>query len=81
MTLLAQDFKFASNTKTGPSAAASDTTDVYQEIIPETKGIGALYGKKEAIKMFPWKFLRIRPRPLSVQVVVEKVPCFDALIA
>mgnify|MGYP001600785374 FL=1 len=58
MTLLAQDFKFASNTKTGPSAAASDTTDVYQEIILETKGIGALYGKKEAIKNVSMEILK-----------------------
>ena len=58
MTLLAQDFKFASNTKTGSSAAASDTTDVYQEIILETKGIGALYGKKEAIKNVSMEILK-----------------------
>ena len=80
MTLLAQDFKFASNTKTGPSAAANDTTDVYQRLFLKPKVSGPLW-KKSPIKNVSMEILKNKATPLSVQVVVEKVHCFDALIA
>ena len=79
MTLLAQDFKFASNTKTGPSAAQT-TQPMSIEIILETKGIRASM-EKEPSKMFPWKFLESRRARYRSKWLWKKYTCFDALIA
>ncbi|MBI2519860.1 MAG: phosphate ABC transporter ATP-binding protein [Bdellovibrio sp.] len=58
MILLAQDFKFASNTKTERGVTAGNLSDVYQEIILEAKDVGAFYGKKEAIKNVSMEILK-----------------------